>query len=73
MVMNKNTSISVIIALLFVGGAWYFSFPKKEGVSSHGSKRQSAQRRDGASMMDGKSMMGMTAGGKMMDMPGMEM
>lgn len=27
--VNKNISISIILALLFIGGAWYFSSPKK--------------------------------------------
>ena len=42
---------------------------KGKDLEANGKKH----KEDGASMMDTKSMMGMTEGGKMMDMPGMEM
>ena len=29
--MNKNVQISIILALLLIGGAWYFSFSKQDG------------------------------------------
>ncbi len=29
--MNKNLQISILIALLLIGGAWYLSFSKKNG------------------------------------------
>ncbi len=29
--MNKNVQISIVLALLLVGGAWYLSFSKKNG------------------------------------------
>ncbi len=29
--MNKNVQISIVLALLLIGGAWYLSFSKKDG------------------------------------------
>jgi hypothetical protein len=42
---------------------------KGKDMEANGEKH----KEDGTSMMDGKSMMGMTENGNMLDMPGMDM
>lgn len=34
--VNKNIQISIVLALLIIGGAWYLSFSKKNGNPSQG-------------------------------------